>query len=225
MIGSLTVLPALLSKLGDRVEKGRIPLLGRLRSRTGESRIWSRILTPVLRRPLSVRDDRDRGARRDGDPNAPTAHRSIESAVTAAPTPHGADAKSSPGRVPGAVEPGRGRGQDGDYTAAFRTAVHALAAKAAAADLGYGAVQVDANASRTVGADLDPAARQRCRQHLEQRAADAAWRAAPANDRPTARRELRGDRSDRRVLRLEPDDQELAPARVRLRAHARVRCS
>ena len=27
MIGSLTVLPALLSKLGDRVEKGRIPLL------------------------------------------------------------------------------------------------------------------------------------------------------------------------------------------------------
>ena len=30
MIGSLTVLPALLSKLGDRVEKGRIPFLGRL---------------------------------------------------------------------------------------------------------------------------------------------------------------------------------------------------
>ena len=31
MLGSLTVLPALLSKLGDKVEKGRIPLLGRLR--------------------------------------------------------------------------------------------------------------------------------------------------------------------------------------------------
>src|SRR5213078_4336959 len=31
MIGSLTVLPAVLSKLGDRVEKGRIPLLGRFR--------------------------------------------------------------------------------------------------------------------------------------------------------------------------------------------------
>ena len=30
MIGSLTVLPALLSKLGDRVEKGRIPFVGRL---------------------------------------------------------------------------------------------------------------------------------------------------------------------------------------------------
>jgi len=30
MVGSLTVLPAVLSKLGDRVEKGRIPFLGRL---------------------------------------------------------------------------------------------------------------------------------------------------------------------------------------------------
>jgi uncharacterized membrane protein YdfJ with MMPL/SSD domain len=33
VLGSLTVLPALLSKLGDRVDKPRIPLLGRLRSR------------------------------------------------------------------------------------------------------------------------------------------------------------------------------------------------
>ena len=51
MIGSLTVLPAVLSKLGDRVEKGRIPLLGRFRGPVGEGRIWSRILNPVLRRP------------------------------------------------------------------------------------------------------------------------------------------------------------------------------
>src|SRR5438874_5698397 len=51
VIGSLTVLPALLSKLGDRVEKGRIPLLGRLRRPAGEDRVWARILTPVLRRP------------------------------------------------------------------------------------------------------------------------------------------------------------------------------
>ena len=33
MLGSLTVLPALLSRLGDRVEKGRIPFLHRLRAR------------------------------------------------------------------------------------------------------------------------------------------------------------------------------------------------
>jgi uncharacterized membrane protein YdfJ with MMPL/SSD domain len=51
MIGSLTVLPALLAKLGDRVEKGRIPWLSRLRRPGGENRAWSRVLTPVMRRP------------------------------------------------------------------------------------------------------------------------------------------------------------------------------
>jgi uncharacterized membrane protein YdfJ with MMPL/SSD domain len=54
MIGSLTVLPAVLSKLGDKVEKGRIPFLHRLRRQDGgENRVWSAILTPALRRPLA----------------------------------------------------------------------------------------------------------------------------------------------------------------------------
>ena len=52
VIGSLTVLPALLSKLGDRIEKGQIPLRRRLRSHNGESRFWSVVLAAVLRRPL-----------------------------------------------------------------------------------------------------------------------------------------------------------------------------
>jgi RND superfamily putative drug exporter len=52
MLGSLTVLPALLSKLGDRVEKGRIPFIGRLRRESGENRFWSAVLTPALRKPL-----------------------------------------------------------------------------------------------------------------------------------------------------------------------------
>ena len=52
IIGSLTVLPALLSKLGDRVEKGRVPLVGRIKSRVGRAGIWSRVLDRVLRRPL-----------------------------------------------------------------------------------------------------------------------------------------------------------------------------
>jgi RND superfamily putative drug exporter len=52
MIGSLTVLPALLSRLGDKIEKGRIPFLGRLRRERGENRFWSAVLTPALRRPL-----------------------------------------------------------------------------------------------------------------------------------------------------------------------------
>jgi RND superfamily putative drug exporter len=53
MVGSLTVLPALLSRLGDRVEKGRIPFLSRLRRPNGENRFWSAILTPALRHPLA----------------------------------------------------------------------------------------------------------------------------------------------------------------------------
>ena len=51
MLGSLTVLPALLSKLGDRVEKGKIPYLHRLRRDSGENRVWKRILAPAMRRP------------------------------------------------------------------------------------------------------------------------------------------------------------------------------
>ena len=51
MIGSLTVLPALLSRLGDNVDRVRIPLVGRLR-RDGEGRIWGAIVDRVLRRPL-----------------------------------------------------------------------------------------------------------------------------------------------------------------------------
>jgi len=49
LIGSLSILPALLGKLGPRVDKGRIPFLGR-RS-VGESRMWGFVLDRVLRRP------------------------------------------------------------------------------------------------------------------------------------------------------------------------------
>jgi uncharacterized membrane protein YdfJ with MMPL/SSD domain len=52
MLGSLTVLPALLSRLGDRVENGRLPFLHRLRRESGENRFWSAVLTPALRKPL-----------------------------------------------------------------------------------------------------------------------------------------------------------------------------
>jgi RND superfamily putative drug exporter len=52
MLGSLTVLPALLSRLGDKVEKGKIPFLHRLRREGGENRFWSAVLNPVLRHPV-----------------------------------------------------------------------------------------------------------------------------------------------------------------------------
>ena len=48
MIGSVTVLPALLHALGDRVDVGRIPFL---RRRGGRPRLWHAILRRVLHRP------------------------------------------------------------------------------------------------------------------------------------------------------------------------------
>jgi uncharacterized membrane protein YdfJ with MMPL/SSD domain len=48
MVASLTVLPALLHRLGDKVDKGRVPVLGR---RPGEEKFWSAIVDRVLRRP------------------------------------------------------------------------------------------------------------------------------------------------------------------------------
>ncbi|MEU1080098.1 MMPL family transporter [Streptomyces sp. NPDC005908] len=53
MVGSVTVLPALLSLLGERVEKGRLPFLRRRRSGAGnDSRFWSAVLKRVLARPV-----------------------------------------------------------------------------------------------------------------------------------------------------------------------------
>ncbi len=55
VIGSLTVLPAMLSWLGEKgwTEKGRVPYIGKLRHRNhGESRVWGAILDRVLKRPL-----------------------------------------------------------------------------------------------------------------------------------------------------------------------------
>jgi putative drug exporter of the RND superfamily len=51
MLGSVTVLPALLSILGRWVDRPRVPLLWRLQRRAGGSRLWPAVLRPVLRRP------------------------------------------------------------------------------------------------------------------------------------------------------------------------------
>jgi RND superfamily putative drug exporter len=52
MLGSVTVLPAILSALGDRVNKARIPFLPSPEKRTAhEPRLWTGLLNAVLRRP------------------------------------------------------------------------------------------------------------------------------------------------------------------------------
>jgi uncharacterized membrane protein YdfJ with MMPL/SSD domain len=49
MVGSLTVLPAVLHRLGDRVDKGRIPIF---RGRPRDDGAWARLIGAVLRRPV-----------------------------------------------------------------------------------------------------------------------------------------------------------------------------
>jgi uncharacterized membrane protein YdfJ with MMPL/SSD domain len=52
VLGSLTVLPATLAWLGDRIERGGVPIVKNQPWNAGESALWSRILNPVLRHPL-----------------------------------------------------------------------------------------------------------------------------------------------------------------------------
>src|SRR3954454_20650496 len=51
VFASLTVLPAMLSWLGDRVEKGRTRLLGRSGRPAGQRRFWAAVTSRVMRRP------------------------------------------------------------------------------------------------------------------------------------------------------------------------------
>jgi uncharacterized membrane protein YdfJ with MMPL/SSD domain len=52
MLGSITVLPAILSLFGDRVDRGRIPGLNGLKRRMASLGLWSRVVDRVMRRPL-----------------------------------------------------------------------------------------------------------------------------------------------------------------------------
>jgi uncharacterized membrane protein YdfJ with MMPL/SSD domain len=52
MIAALTLLPALLSLLGDRVNALRLPFVGR--DHAGESRFWTRAVTGVVRHPAAA---------------------------------------------------------------------------------------------------------------------------------------------------------------------------
>ncbi|MFD9245975.1 MMPL family transporter, partial [Streptomyces sp. NPDC059556] len=51
VLASLTVLPALLAKLGRWVDRPRVPFLWRLTLRSAESRLWPVLLRPALVRP------------------------------------------------------------------------------------------------------------------------------------------------------------------------------
>ena len=82
MIGSVTVVPAVLSLLGDRVERGRVPFLHRLRRSDGESRLWSLVLDRVLKRPAISAFLATGRAARARLPGPRNAHRALAAPTT-----------------------------------------------------------------------------------------------------------------------------------------------
>jgi len=54
MLGSLTVLPAVLAKAGDRIERPRVPLVHRLRRPDGQQRVWPALMRAVTAKPLAA---------------------------------------------------------------------------------------------------------------------------------------------------------------------------
>src|SRR5262249_36202290 len=54
MFASLTVLPAILSKLGDKVEWGRLPFLARIRRRRAGRSAWGVVVDRVMRHPVAA---------------------------------------------------------------------------------------------------------------------------------------------------------------------------
>jgi len=54
VVGSLTVLPAVLAKLGRWVDRPRIPLLWRLTANKSQPRFWPTVLKPALKHPVAT---------------------------------------------------------------------------------------------------------------------------------------------------------------------------
>jgi RND superfamily putative drug exporter len=52
VLGSLTVLPAVLAAMGDKLEKGRLPFIGRRQAQARESRMWGWLTDRVMRHPI-----------------------------------------------------------------------------------------------------------------------------------------------------------------------------
>ena len=99
VLGSLTVLPAVLSLLGDKVDRPRIPLVHRLR-RPGGGRFWPTVMRAVLARPMVSMVARRRGAARAGGAGARHAAGGVRGRLAAAVHPRAAHLRRHDGGLP-----------------------------------------------------------------------------------------------------------------------------
>ena len=151
MLGSLTVLPALLSKLGDRVEKGKIPYLHRLRRGSGDNRFWKAILTPALRRPAIAAAVSGAALVALALPtlHLHTAQSGLDALPNSAPTV-GTIKKISNAFSQGEVAMSEVAIKANIDSPATKKAIAALKSKVVAAGLNTSSVEVDVNGSHTV---------------------------------------------------------------------------
>src|SRR6266536_2872340 len=151
MLGSLTVLPAMLSKLGDRVEKSRIPFLHRLRRGSGENRFWKAVLTPALRRPGIAAADSAAVLLALAFPvlNLHTAQSGLDALPNSAPT--GPTIKKIQNAFSNGTVAGAEVAIEANVDApATQQAIAALKAKVVAEGLNTGSIETDTNAAHTV---------------------------------------------------------------------------
>ena len=194
MLGSLTVLPALLSKLGDRVDRVRVPLVGRLAEDDGEGRVWGAIVDRVLRRPLvsAVVAGGVLLALAAAGAAAPHGDAGAGHVPAVAPRHPGVQPRCSR-RSPGKALPANVVVKAPNVNApAVREAIRRLEQRALASGRMHEPITVDVNADATVANISDPDRRQGDRSRSRRRPRSAARR-----DRPEDRRRAAGRRSRR----------------------------
>ena len=226
VLGSLTVLPAMLSWLGEKgwTEKGRVPWLGGLRHRNhGESRVWGAILDRVLARPV-VSVVLSTGVLLILALPAVGMH-TINPGV--AGLPRSLPIMKTYDRIqaafPGGPLPAEVVVRADDVRAPEVQAGIAKLRQVAAKSDDFGRpVTVETNPRHDL-AIVEPAdGGRRDRQALGGGARQPARLRAPADARPRARRQDRRDRHDRRLEGLQRHDQVAPADRVRVRPRPRV---
>ena len=230
MLGSVTVLPAMLVRLGNGwSRRAACPFLGKRRHRNrGESRVWGAILDRVLRASGGLASSLAGGLLVAlAIPALQHAHHQPGRRRPAAEHADHADLRPHPGRLPRRPGAGRGRRQGGRRHRARRSsrAIADARAQALATRPADGAGHIDDQPGQApwrssripiTGDGTDDALGARARHPARGR--------RPGDDRQRARRRGGRDRLHRRVEGLQRRDEVAPAARVRLRARRSRSC-
>ena len=204
VVGSLTVLPALLCWLGDRVEKGGVPIISQMPWNAGESGLWARVLNPVLRHPVISVIASAGVLGRPRDPGVQPASRGPRSDLAASEPESRENLQQDPGDLPRRHAPSRGGGPLGDVTSPeVAQAIQTLRERAAASPLFRQPSTLKVNAAAHGRRDRHPDDRGRQQRRLLPGAGSAAEHAAPRHSRAAAEHDCRRDGSDGKLEGLQ----------------------